>query len=152
MRLSSVAIETYHPQYRPLSIILYLDVNPLPTLYTLFISLVTNRTACHSGFRSLLLCCDFLRLDPHSRHICACMHAEPGSNVVFAFLAQAEGITKGYRSTMDHARRLHYRSTQSPHGLPLACMHDILLHSYTPHVNQHLFRASMTRSCKWAIR
>jgi hypothetical protein len=40
MGLSGVAIGTYHPQYRPLSAIRYLDVNPLPTRYTLFITLV----------------------------------------------------------------------------------------------------------------
>jgi hypothetical protein len=32
-------IGTYRPQYRPLSAIRYLDVNPLPTRYTLFSSL-----------------------------------------------------------------------------------------------------------------
>jgi hypothetical protein len=30
------AIGTYHPQYRPLSAIRYLDANPLPTRNTLF--------------------------------------------------------------------------------------------------------------------
>jgi hypothetical protein len=39
MGLSGVAIVTYYPQYRPLSAIRYLDVNPLPTRYTLFITL-----------------------------------------------------------------------------------------------------------------
>jgi hypothetical protein len=39
MGLSGVAIGTYHSQYRPLSAIRYLDVNPLPTRYTLFITL-----------------------------------------------------------------------------------------------------------------
>jgi hypothetical protein len=39
MGLSGAAIGTYRPQYRPLSAIRYLDVNPLPTRYTLFISL-----------------------------------------------------------------------------------------------------------------
>ena len=39
MRLSSAAIGTYHPQYRPLSAIRYLDANLLPIRYTLFITL-----------------------------------------------------------------------------------------------------------------
>jgi hypothetical protein len=39
MGLLGAAIGTYHPQYRPLSAIRYLDVNPLPTRYTLFITL-----------------------------------------------------------------------------------------------------------------
>jgi hypothetical protein len=39
MGLSDVAIGTYHPQYRPLSAIRYLDANPLSTRYTLFITL-----------------------------------------------------------------------------------------------------------------
>jgi hypothetical protein len=43
MGLSDVAIGTYHPQYRPLSAIRYLDVNPLPTRYTLFITLAMTR-------------------------------------------------------------------------------------------------------------
>jgi hypothetical protein len=34
-----VAIETYRPQYRPLSTIRYLNVNPLPTRNTLFSTL-----------------------------------------------------------------------------------------------------------------
>jgi hypothetical protein len=38
MGLSGAAIGTYRPQYRPLSAIRYLDVNPLPTRYTLFIT------------------------------------------------------------------------------------------------------------------
>jgi hypothetical protein len=40
MGLSDAAIGTYRLQYRPLSAIRYLDVNPLPTRYTLFITLV----------------------------------------------------------------------------------------------------------------
>jgi hypothetical protein len=39
MGLSGATIGTYRPQYRPLSAIRYLDVNPLPTRYTLFITL-----------------------------------------------------------------------------------------------------------------
>jgi hypothetical protein len=39
MGVLGAAIGTYHPQYRPLSVIRYLDVNPLSTCYTLFISL-----------------------------------------------------------------------------------------------------------------
>jgi hypothetical protein len=38
MGLSDVTIGTYRPQYRPLSAIRYLDVNPLLTRYTLFIT------------------------------------------------------------------------------------------------------------------
>jgi hypothetical protein len=69
------------------------------------------------------------------------MHAaEPGSNVVFAFWRRQKGSQKATESTMDHA------CTTGPPGHPTsylthACMHDILLRSYTPHVNQHLFRA-----------
>jgi hypothetical protein len=40
VRLSSAAMGTYHPQYRPLSAIRYLNANLLPTRYTLFITLV----------------------------------------------------------------------------------------------------------------
>jgi hypothetical protein len=40
MGLSGAAIETYHPQYNPLSAIRYLDVNPPPTRYMLFITLI----------------------------------------------------------------------------------------------------------------
>jgi hypothetical protein len=40
MGLSGAAIGTYRPQYRPLSAIRYLDVDPLPTRYTLFITLL----------------------------------------------------------------------------------------------------------------
>jgi hypothetical protein len=40
MGLSGAAIGTYRPQYRPLSAIRYLDVNPLPTRYTLFSTLM----------------------------------------------------------------------------------------------------------------
>jgi hypothetical protein len=43
MGLLGVAIETYRPQYRPLSAIRYLDVNPLPTRYTLFSTLATTQ-------------------------------------------------------------------------------------------------------------
>jgi hypothetical protein len=46
------AIGTYRPQYRPLSAIRYLNVNPLPTRYTLFSTLfprVGDRT-CFSEF------------------------------------------------------------------------------------------------------
>jgi hypothetical protein len=39
MGLSGAAIGTYRPQYHPLSAIRYLDVNLLPTRYTLFITL-----------------------------------------------------------------------------------------------------------------
>jgi hypothetical protein len=39
MGLSGASIGSYRPQYRPLSAIRYLDVNPLPTRYTLFITL-----------------------------------------------------------------------------------------------------------------
>ena len=39
MGLSGAAIGTYRPQYRPLSAIHYLDANPLPTRYTLIITL-----------------------------------------------------------------------------------------------------------------
>jgi hypothetical protein len=42
MGLSGATIGTYRPQYRPLSAIRYLDVNPLPTRYTLFITLVVT--------------------------------------------------------------------------------------------------------------
>jgi hypothetical protein len=38
MKLSGDVIGTYRPQYRPLSAIRYLDINPLPTSYTLFIT------------------------------------------------------------------------------------------------------------------
>jgi hypothetical protein len=38
-----VVIGTYRPQYRPLSAIRYLDVNPLPTRYTLFSTLGRNK-------------------------------------------------------------------------------------------------------------
>jgi hypothetical protein len=41
MGLSGAVIGTYRPQYRPLSTIRYLDVNPLPTRYTLFITVVS---------------------------------------------------------------------------------------------------------------
>jgi hypothetical protein len=44
MGLSGASIGTYRPQYRPLSAIRYLDVNPLSTRYTLFITLDTLRT------------------------------------------------------------------------------------------------------------
>jgi hypothetical protein len=37
----SAAIGTYRPQYRPLSVIRYLDANPLPTRNTLFSTLIT---------------------------------------------------------------------------------------------------------------
>jgi hypothetical protein len=37
--LSNTTIGTYRPQYHPLSAIRYLDVNPLSTRYTLFITL-----------------------------------------------------------------------------------------------------------------
>jgi hypothetical protein len=40
VKISGVAIETYHPQYRPLPVIHYLDVNPLLTRYALFITLL----------------------------------------------------------------------------------------------------------------
>jgi hypothetical protein len=43
MRLSGAAVGTYRPQYRPLSAIRYLDVNPLPTRYTLFIILPVSQ-------------------------------------------------------------------------------------------------------------
>jgi hypothetical protein len=62
VRLSNVAIGTYHPQYRPLSAIRYLDVNPLPTRYTLFISLhgsimaLPQSQVCRSWLASLLVC------------------------------------------------------------------------------------------------
>jgi hypothetical protein len=39
MRLSGAAIGTYHPQYRSLSAIRYLDANSLPTRNTLFSTL-----------------------------------------------------------------------------------------------------------------
>jgi hypothetical protein len=39
----------------------------------------------------------------------------------FCLLAQAEGITKGYRK--HHGPCMHYRSTRSPHVLPHARMH-----------------------------
>jgi hypothetical protein len=39
MGLLDAAIRTYRPQYRLLSAIRYLDANPLPTRYTLFITL-----------------------------------------------------------------------------------------------------------------
>jgi hypothetical protein len=42
MGLSGAAIGTCRPQYRPLSAIRYLDANPLPTRYTLFITLAEN--------------------------------------------------------------------------------------------------------------
>jgi hypothetical protein len=42
MGLSGAAIGTYRPQYRPLSAIRYLDINPLPTRYTLFITLLSR--------------------------------------------------------------------------------------------------------------
>jgi hypothetical protein len=45
MGLSGAAIETYHPQYRLLSAILYLDANPLKTCYTLFIILAHDPSA-----------------------------------------------------------------------------------------------------------
>jgi len=38
--LSGVAIGTYRPQYRPLSVIRYINPNPLPTRYTLFITVI----------------------------------------------------------------------------------------------------------------
>ena len=40
MGLSGAAIGTYRPQYRPLSVIRYLDTDPLQTRYTLFITLI----------------------------------------------------------------------------------------------------------------
>jgi hypothetical protein len=40
MGLLGAAIGTYRPQYRPLSVIRYLDANPLLTCYTLFITLL----------------------------------------------------------------------------------------------------------------
>jgi hypothetical protein len=40
MRLLGATIGTYRPQYRPLSTIHYLDVNPLTSRYTLFITLL----------------------------------------------------------------------------------------------------------------
>jgi hypothetical protein len=36
------AIGTYRPQYHPLSVIRYLDVNPLTTRYTLFSTLLVR--------------------------------------------------------------------------------------------------------------
>jgi hypothetical protein len=45
MGLSGAAIGTYRPQYRPLSAIRYLDVNSLPTRYTLFITLILHCSA-----------------------------------------------------------------------------------------------------------
>jgi hypothetical protein len=45
MGLSGAAIGTYRPQYRPLFAIRYLDVNPLPTRYTLFITLFVSGVA-----------------------------------------------------------------------------------------------------------
>jgi hypothetical protein len=43
------AIGTYRPQYRPLSAIRYLDVNPLPTRYTLFITRHTPASVASSS-------------------------------------------------------------------------------------------------------
>jgi hypothetical protein len=40
MGLLSAAIGTYRPQYRPLSAIRYLDVNPMSSRYTLFSTLL----------------------------------------------------------------------------------------------------------------
>jgi hypothetical protein len=40
VRLLHATVGTYRPQYRPLPAICYLDTNPLPTRYTLFITLV----------------------------------------------------------------------------------------------------------------
>jgi hypothetical protein len=40
VRLLDAAVGTYRPQYRPLPAICYLDTNPLPTRYTLFITLL----------------------------------------------------------------------------------------------------------------
>jgi hypothetical protein len=42
MRLSGATIGTYCSQYRPLSAIRYIDANPLPTRYTLFITSAPN--------------------------------------------------------------------------------------------------------------
>jgi hypothetical protein len=39
VRLLDAAVGTYRPQYHPLPAFCYLDVNPLPTRYTLFITL-----------------------------------------------------------------------------------------------------------------
>jgi hypothetical protein len=54
MGLSGAAIGTYRPQYRPLSAIRYLDANPLPTRYTLFITLLWERI-WNPFFQSLAL-------------------------------------------------------------------------------------------------
>jgi hypothetical protein len=42
MGLLGAAIGTYRPQYRPLSAIRCLDVNPLSTRYTLFSTLIED--------------------------------------------------------------------------------------------------------------
>jgi hypothetical protein len=60
MGLSGTAIGTYRPQYRPLSAICYLDVNPLPTRYTLFITLLPQHERGEGhvcGWRSQQLHC-----------------------------------------------------------------------------------------------
>jgi len=130
-----------------LSATTYKDISrsPMSRRGSSFVVTDMNRTVCRSDFGSLLLCYRFLRLALYNACICGTW-----VKCCFCLLAEAEGITEDYIK-QDHAWRLHYRSTQSPHGLPLACMHDILLQSYTPHVNRHLFRASMTMSCKWTI-
>jgi hypothetical protein len=48
MGLSDATIETYRPQYRPLSTFRYLDVNPISTRYALFITLHTTES-CQWG-------------------------------------------------------------------------------------------------------
>jgi hypothetical protein len=51
MGLSGATIETYRPQYRPLSAIRYLDANLLPTRYMLFITLLADKiTLTYSWF------------------------------------------------------------------------------------------------------
>jgi hypothetical protein len=42
VRLSGAIVGTYRLQYRPLSVIRYIDVNQLPTRYTQFITLAAS--------------------------------------------------------------------------------------------------------------
>jgi hypothetical protein len=49
------AIGTYRPQYRPLSAIRYIDVNPLPTRNMLFSTLVLMYMLLNTDYISILL-------------------------------------------------------------------------------------------------
>jgi hypothetical protein len=53
--IHDTTIVTYRPQYHPLSVICYLDVNPLPTHCTLFITLGTSTIALETEYCILYL-------------------------------------------------------------------------------------------------